>query len=100
MDRELECTDIFALQNLNFNEFIYYLFSCSKKPVAEVKPTKSNVQPSAPLAASTTVRKRSVGTNLKNKRSSEMGPNFTPFNEPQRALQLVSTQINSSEWYT
>ncbi|KAE9526652.1 hypothetical protein AGLY_013300 [Aphis glycines] len=69
-----------------------------KKPVAEVKPTKSNVQPSAPLAASTTVRKRSVGTNLKNKRSSEMGPNFTPFNEPQRALQLVSTQINSSEW--
>ncbi|XP_060840965.1 uncharacterized protein LOC132921780 isoform X1 [Rhopalosiphum padi] len=69
-----------------------------KKPVAEVKPTKSVVQPSAPTVTSTTERRRSVGTNLKNKRSSEIGPNFTPFNEPQRALHLVSTQINSPEW--
>jgi len=66
----------------------------SKKPVAEVKPTKSVMQPPAPKVE----RRRSVGTNLK-KRSSEMGPNFTPFNEPQRALHLVSTQINSPEWY-
>ncbi|XP_026810660.1 uncharacterized protein LOC113552145 isoform X1 [Rhopalosiphum maidis] len=69
-----------------------------KKPIAEVKPTKSVVQPSAPTITSTAERRRSVGTNLKNKRSSEIGPNFTPFNEPQRALHLVSTQINSPEW--
>ncbi|XP_029345202.1 uncharacterized protein LOC100570214 isoform X1 [Acyrthosiphon pisum] len=68
-----------------------------KKPVAEVKPTKSAVQPPAPPAAPTVERRRSVGTNLK-KRPSEMGPNLTPFNEPQRALHLVSTQINSPEW--
>ncbi|CAI6368853.1 unnamed protein product [Macrosiphum euphorbiae] len=68
-----------------------------KKPVAEVKPTKSAVQPPAPLAAPTVERRRSIGTNLK-KRPSEMGPNLTPFNEPQRALHLVSTQINSPEW--
>ncbi|XP_025200422.1 uncharacterized protein LOC112598232 [Melanaphis sacchari] len=69
-----------------------------KKPVAEVKPTKSIVQPSAPPTASIAERRRSIGTKLKNKRSTEIGPNFTPFNEPQRALHLVSTQINSPEW--
>lgn len=66
--------------------------------MAEVRPTKSVAQPPAPPAASTVERRKSVGTNLK-KRSSEMGPNFTPFNDPQRALHLVSTQINSPEWY-
>ncbi|XP_060880720.1 uncharacterized protein LOC132952439 isoform X2 [Metopolophium dirhodum] len=68
-----------------------------KKPVAEVKPTKSVVQPPAPPAAPTVERRRSVGMNLK-KRPSEIRPNLTPFNEPQRALHLVSTQINSPEW--
>lgn len=43
--------------------------------------------------------RRSVHSKKKEKLSNEMGPNFTPFNDPQKALQLVSTQINSSEWY-
>lgn len=67
------------------------------KPIAEVKPTTS-----VSLAkVSASERRKSIGMHLKKqeKRSdSGMGPNFTPFNEPQKALQLVSIQINSSEW--
>lgn len=45
-------------------------------------------------------RRRSIGSHLKKqeKRLNDTTQNFTPFNEPQKALQLVSVQINSPEW--
>lgn len=65
------------------------------KPIAEVKPTTTHVV-QQPL----TERRKSIGSNLKKqeKQTNFTGQSFTPFTEPQKALQLVSTQINSSEW--
>lgn len=33
------------------------------------------------------------------KRSSDVGSHFTPFDDPQKVLQLTTAQINSPEWY-
>lgn len=82
------------LQLYKSKSLINFFLKCSK-PIAEVKPTTTSaaVQP-------LTERRRSVGSHLKKheKRPNEIGVNFTPFNEPQKALQLVSIQLNSSEW--
>lgn len=67
------------------------------KPIAEVKPTTT----AALAKASAPERRKSIGTYVKRqeKRSDAgTGPNFAPFNDPQKALKLVSVQINSSEW--
>lgn len=79
------------IQKQKLNNFFFLKHS---KPIAEVKPTTSAA--AQPLRE----RRKSVGSYLKKheKRPNEIGVNFTPFNEPQKALQLVSIQLNSPEW--
>lgn len=79
-----------------FVHFSTYTFLFSK-PIAEVKPT-SIVQLKLPRSP---YRKKSAAVPLKKpekRQSAETGVNLTPFSEPQKALQLVSTQVNSAEW--
>jgi len=77
--------------------FICFKYTCSK-PIAEVKPTTS----ATVTKPSHIERKRSIGAHLKKQEkrpsNTETGQNFTPFNEPLKALQLVIVQINSPEW--
>lgn len=86
---------------MNYYKFVHsliYFFFLFSKPIAEVKPTTTAVQPSL---SRSTERKRSAAVPLKKPEKrpiAETGLNLTPFNEPQKALQLVSTQVNSTEW--
>lgn len=71
---------------------MFLFFSIKRrKPIALVKPA-------VPVNQKPVEKKQFISAQPK-KRSSNIGPNFTPFDEPQKVLQLTTTQINSSEWY-